>query len=162
MKALVLVFAVLVAGLLVPAAAARTTAEDSGGITGTVTDIGESEVLIEEDPNERFGSDKSYVRITPNTRIRKESGGKNAAARFEDLAVGGRVEARFSGPVAESYPTQATAASVVVLDGKSANLPGTGGPSPGLLWSGVALVVLAAGVACGRLLRRSWPGLRLG
>lgn len=134
---------------------ARAVTDDSGGIRGTVTEIGDSEVLIEANPDEKFGSDKSYVRITPDTRIRKQSDGDRIAARFEDLAVGSRVEARFSGPVAESYPTQATAASIVILDAGSGDLPGTGGPNPALFGLGFLLAgLLAAGLFRGRLIQR--------
>lgn len=108
-------------------------AEDSGSITGTVTDISGSVVLVEEDPSDwgdptgppegSPGSPKGYFTVTEETELLDERGGEAAPATFGDLAVGQIVEATYAGAVAESYPTQGTAASVVILE--------DGGPPPG-------------------------------
>lgn len=153
MKRLASTFAILAATVLLGSpAAAQAVAGEFGGITGTITDISGSTVLVEADPDETSGSDKSYVRVTPDTRITKQSGG-DKAARFEDLAVGSMVRARFSGPVAESYPTQATAASIVILDGGGGELPDTGGMNPVLLGLAVLTLVTATGLVRGGLRR---------
>lgn len=150
----------VVVGLVVAfgsSVAAQVVADRFGGITGTITEVGDSEVLIEENPDESSGSDKSYVRVTPDTRITRRSGG---AAGFEDLAVGAKVEARFSGPVAESYPTRAEAASIVVLEGgNDGALPDTGGAEPPEI-PGMLAVALAAVLVARRLFGRLWRGLR--
>lgn len=137
-------------------AAAREADHGFGGITGTITALGDSEVLIEENPGERSGSDKSYVRLVAETRVWIETRGGRAAAGFEDLAVGQRAKATFSGPVAESYPSQATAASITVLEDEGApDLPGTGGPNLSVL--GLVAVVLAGGLYARKVVAR---GLR--
>lgn len=58
--------------------------------------------------------DKAQVRITRDTRIYKGRGGRRMP--FNSLTIGTLVEATFTGPVAESYPVQATAAEVVILE----------------------------------------------
>lgn len=60
--------------------------------------------------------DRASVRVTSTTRIFKVVAGKRVAATFEDCKMGARVEARFVGPVAESYPVQATAGVLVILE----------------------------------------------
>ncbi len=66
--------------------------------------------------------DKAVVSVTPATRLLLRRSEDTGAAdkprtplRFMDLAVGQRVEVRFTGPVRKSYPVQATAAEVIVL-----------------------------------------------
>lgn len=58
--------------------------------------------------------DKASVRITRDTRIFKGRGGRRMP--FNSLTIGTLVEATFTGPVAESYPVQATASEVVILE----------------------------------------------
>lgn len=57
--------------------------------------------------------DKASIRITRDTKIVKGRGGQRMP--FNSLTVGTLVEATFIGPVAESYPVQATASEVVIL-----------------------------------------------
>jgi hypothetical protein len=59
--------------------------------------------------------DRASVRITQDTRWVLPSGSGDAAPLTSALA-GRRVAVTFTGPVAESYPVQATAAVVRVLD----------------------------------------------
>jgi len=80
-------------------------------ISGVVTAIDGGHVRIEEDPHARYGSGKAVVR-TENARVLHRSGSR---ATIGDLAVGQRVSAWFTGPVAESYPVQA-AAEVLVIE----------------------------------------------
>lgn len=152
MKVLVLTGVILVLVVLSDLPTAHAVADEFGGITGIVTSVGDSEVLIEANPGERSGSDKSYVRVTPDTRIWKQSNGDKVTGVFEDLKTGSRVKARFSGPVAESYPSQATAASIVMLDGGSGDLPSTSGSNPLLLGLGVLLAVMLTAGLGARLL----------
>ncbi len=71
-------------------------------------------ILVEEVPSDQSGSAKSSVRVTRETRIlvRGTTGLKRGT--FADLLTGQIAEAWFTGPVMESYPTQATASVVVV------------------------------------------------
>ena len=85
------------------------------GFRGTVTSISGSTVLVEEDPSSGSG-DKGHFTVTDETELSRLVGGDALApAAFEDLAVGQTVEATYAGAVAESYPTQGNAASIVIL-----------------------------------------------
>ncbi len=59
--------------------------------------------------------DKASVRITKDTKIEIVTGKESKPGKFEDLQKGVKVECVFTGPVAESYPVQATAKSVSIL-----------------------------------------------
>jgi hypothetical protein len=71
-------------------------------------------VLIEERPGQPSGDNKSSVRITPQTRILLDGPSGAILLSADRLMVGSRASAWFVGPVAESYPTQATASLLVV------------------------------------------------
>lgn len=58
--------------------------------------------------------DKAAVAVTRSTRIRRADG---ASVPVDALGAGMQVEVWFTGPVAESYPVQATADTIVVLAG---------------------------------------------
>ena len=84
----------------------NSTAAASGDRLGSI--------LVEEVPSDQSGSDKSSVRVTRDTRILvRDSAGIRRGA-FADLRTGQLAEAWFTGPVMESYPTQATASVIVV------------------------------------------------
>lgn len=87
-------------------------------------------ILIEGEIEEDTGFDKAFVRITDETRIFEQVGGERREVTFAALAVGQRVEAQFTGPVAESYPVQATASRIVILESGAPPLPGTESPLP--------------------------------
>ena len=72
-------------------------------------------ILIEENPEENWGSAKARVRITNKTKIFKRLGQDLVPAAFDELKIRQPVEAWFAGPVAESYPIQATGAVIVFL-----------------------------------------------
>jgi hypothetical protein len=72
-------------------------------------------VLIEEYPGETNRGDKSHVTVLKDARLLRRTASGVAPIGFADLRAGQTVEAWFTGPVAESYPTQATA-SVLVVD----------------------------------------------
>jgi len=56
------------------------------------------------------------VKVTDKTKIEKTDGKERKEATFEDLKKGARVEATFTGPVADSYPVQATAKAILILE----------------------------------------------
>jgi len=72
-------------------------------------------ILIEGAIEEDTGFEKASVTITEETRIFEGEGQERRTVTFEALQVGQRVEARFTGPVMESYPVQATAREIVIL-----------------------------------------------
>ena len=84
-------------------------------------------MLVEEDPADESGSPKGAFTVTGETDILQQQGGEQVTAAFGDLRVGQLVEAEYAGPVAESYPLQETAGSIVSLE-PSGDEPG---PAPG-------------------------------
>lgn len=60
--------------------------------------------------------DKADVTITRTTTISRMRGGRQEKLAFDSLRVGMTVEATFTGPVMESYPVRATAASIIIVE----------------------------------------------
>jgi hypothetical protein len=73
-------------------------------------------ILIEGELGRGMAFDRASVAIREGTRIYDARAGEPAPARFEDLEVGQRVQAVFTGPVAESYPVQAAASRILILE----------------------------------------------
>jgi hypothetical protein len=93
-------------------------------VRGTVTNLTMGEagagdrlgtILIEGEIEEDTSHDRASVTITNQTQIFDARTGERQAIGFEALQMGQRVEARFTGPVMESYPVQASASEVVIL-----------------------------------------------
>lgn len=101
---------------------AAPPAAPAADIVGQITAIQPAEapgdligsVLIEGTREENPQYDRASVRITAETRILQ--GDDRQPVTFEALETGQRVEARFSGPVMESYPVQALAGEIVILE----------------------------------------------
>ena len=74
-------------------------------------------IVVEENPAEAAGSAKASVRLTTRTRILAGDGPASRPDPLDALVNGARVSVWFTGPVAESYPVQATADVVVVERG---------------------------------------------
>jgi hypothetical protein len=91
-------------------------ADISGTLTSVTPSSGDmlSRVRIEEKPDQPSGDNKALVRVTARTRILKRVGSAVRRAAVADLRAGARVDAWFTGPVAESYPVQAEGAVLVV------------------------------------------------
>lgn len=60
--------------------------------------------------------DKASVSVKEKTKIFKQQGEDTVPGDFADIVTGSVVEVTFTGPVAESYPVQATAGEIVILD----------------------------------------------
>jgi hypothetical protein len=113
-----LLFSLLLQGCT-PAEPAPTT---SPAIRGSITnrnagaggDIVGS-VLVEGQVEADTSFDKASIAITAKTQIFEQVGSERRLVTFEALQVGRTVEAWFEGPVAESYPVQATASDIVIL-----------------------------------------------
>ncbi len=71
-------------------------------------------VLIEENPDEEAGSQKDSVTITSRTMLFELKGQDLTPVEFDDFKRGQRARAWYVGPVAESYPRQATARLIVI------------------------------------------------
>lgn len=80
-------------------------------IAGTITERTGDRVRVEERPSEPSGSAKALVRLTVETHILAPDG---SALSADELREGRHVRVWFTGPVAESYPVQAAAGTVVV------------------------------------------------
>lgn len=80
-------------------------------IRGIVTATADGSVQVEANPADESGTPKAVVRLTPETEVAYRAGG---AARTDELTVGHNVSVWFEGPVAESYPVQATAATIII------------------------------------------------
>ena len=95
-------------------------------VRGTVTHISRANegggrknvlgrVLVEGVKERDTQVDKASVTVTAETRVfMKQDKGRKPAA-FADLKEGQEVEARFAGPMLESYPVQATAIEIIIL-----------------------------------------------
>ena len=71
---------------------------------------------VEENPADSSGSAKWVLTITGNTIVLVRPGEMTEPASFQRLVIGQRVDAWVTGPVAESYPMQATASHLLVRD----------------------------------------------
>jgi hypothetical protein len=112
--------------LLLGCGPSGTTPGAGADIRGSITDIQQADaqsreegiigsVLIEGVIEEDTEFDKASVTITDKTRVLEQKGEDRLSVTFESLKIGQRVEARFTGPVMESYPVQATASEIVIL-----------------------------------------------
>jgi len=128
-KKLILQVAILTMGLTT-AAPAVAQMEPANGVQGFITSISGAVVLVEEVPSDEWGSDKGAFTVTEETAILRQQGDELVPGTFDDLQAGQHVAATYAGPVAESYPTQGTAGSIVVLESPGEDL---GGGTPGIL-----------------------------
>jgi hypothetical protein len=101
-----------------PGALNAAVPAEAASIIGTVTQLeragGEARILVEQEPTRSAGYPKAWIRVTSRTRILARTDGSTAGGSIADLARGARVQAWFTGPVAESYPVQAVAGTVLV------------------------------------------------
>lgn len=91
------------------------------GVRGTITQVETAglaargnlgAILVEGEQDPDIQTDRAFVTITGTTRIAR---GERRLS-FEDLEQGQRVEVDFVGPVRESYPVQADAGAVRIID----------------------------------------------
>ena len=84
-------------------------------------------ILVEGAIEDDTTFDKARIRVTDKTRIFQKERGERHAVTFDSLKIGkalAKVEVQFTpGPVAESYPVQATAAEIVILSQSSGGVP---------------------------------------
>jgi beta-N-acetylhexosaminidase len=96
----------------VPARAADITGQITRATTGVVDGSRRIMVLVEAVPSDLSGSAKALVTVDRNTRVFHENA--SIVAKVEDLLPGTRVSVWFEGPVAESYPVQARAGTLLI------------------------------------------------
>jgi beta-N-acetylhexosaminidase len=115
-------FAGLTAAVLLAPAAAD---EKKVSIRGSLASAGQASeeekktgllgnLLVEGTKDKDAEYDKAMVKVTKGTKIYRQIGGELREASFDDLKGGVKVEIWFQGPVAESFPVQATAGKIVI------------------------------------------------
>ncbi len=118
-RAIIALALVILAGL--GTAAGCTTSpqrpDADPSIRGAITSLqqldgGGASLLVEGVVEQDTSYDKASVRVTPDTTIIADDGTAKDAG---SLRTGLRVEIWFTGAVAESYPVQATADTIVIL-----------------------------------------------
>ncbi|HZY56951.1 MAG TPA: hypothetical protein VFE09_04030 [Rubrobacteraceae bacterium] len=124
MKKSVLLAAILVIALATAAPVALAQTETASRIQGSITDISGAVVLVEEDPADEWGSAKGAFTVTEETEILRQQGDELLPATLEELWAGQQVTATYVGPVAESYPLQGRADSIIILEEPPMNGPG--------------------------------------
>lgn len=100
--------------------------EEKVDIRGQITNIHRADqdvdhqmlgsVLIEGVKEADTQFDKASVRVTNETQIFDGRGSERKQVLFDDLKTGQKVSARFVGPIMESYPVQATASEIMILN----------------------------------------------
>ena len=106
-----------------PATTAPTASTATPDIVGVITSVSAlrgseavAVIVIEATPGQESGSAKDAVTIVQSTEITRRVDGKEEPADSTAIYVTGtRVEAYYKGAIRESYPRQATAARIVIL-----------------------------------------------
>ncbi|HEU4882725.1 MAG TPA: DUF3221 domain-containing protein [Longimicrobium sp.] len=75
---------------------------------------GRVRILVEQIPTRSAGYPIAWVAVNRGTDVVQRAGGTLSRGSSGELAVGMRVQAWFTGPVAESYPVQATAGTILI------------------------------------------------
>ncbi|MHB1018099.1 MAG: DUF3221 domain-containing protein [Coriobacteriia bacterium] len=124
------------AGCAAGAPSAPSTEPDIRGVVTNVSGAGESvsmRVVWADDTaiGVQAGYDAAQVTANADTEwFSRAADGSITAADAPDIAVGTVVEAWFTGAVAESYPVQATAGTIVIVGTYSGELPEPPGLTP--------------------------------
>ena len=92
-----------------------TTPDIAGPVTQVTTFDGGVSLLVESGQPQVGDYDIASVSVDTDAEVLVMEDGDLVRATYEDIPNGARVEVWFEGPVAESYPVQATAGTVVVL-----------------------------------------------
>jgi len=117
MKRMWIVLAVLLAGCGMPSAA--TLPDEDPSIEGTIQQSSAIQagrrILVEATPPVAGREPAAHVAVLPSADVLADSAGTVVRASADELVVGTRVRVWFTGPVAESFPVQATAGTVLIL-----------------------------------------------
>jgi hypothetical protein len=97
----------------------------SPNIQGTITQVSpqvppgdvQGTVLVEEQPGTASGGQKIVFRVRGNSDLLRRLAGSDQRINFNELRVGQVVQGWAAGPIAESYPSQADAQSILVISG---------------------------------------------
>jgi hypothetical protein len=107
---------ILLLALACTPAAAPKLPDTPPSISGRITNVARAgekigSIRVEAQPADSAGSDKAVAKIGQGTTVVGVGG---APTDFNELKVGQWVRVWFSGPVAQSYPVQATASAVAI------------------------------------------------
>lgn len=87
-------------------------------IIGDITEVdrrnGGLRILVEQIPTRSAGFPIAWISVGRGTDVVRRAGGSVSRGSSQELAVGMSVQVWFTGPVAESYPVQATAGTVLI------------------------------------------------
>lgn len=113
----ILLAAALAAGCGMPSGA--TLPSEPPSIEGTVQQSsaiqGGRRIFVEASPPIAGREPVAYITVLAGADVLAGSGETIARASADELVVGTRVRVWFTGPVAESFPVQATAGTVLIL-----------------------------------------------
>ena len=91
---------------------------DASSIIGDIREVertdGRVRILVEQIPTRSAGYPIAWVAVNRGTVVMRRAGGSLSRGSSGELAVGMRVQAWFTGGVAESYPVQATAGTILI------------------------------------------------
>lgn len=91
---------------------------DAASIIGDITQVERSgnglRIMVEQIPTRSAGHPIAWIAVNRRTAVVTRAGGSVSRGSSAELTVGMRVQAWFTGPVAESYPVQATAGTVLI------------------------------------------------
>lgn len=96
-----------------PSRAPDISGQITRATTSTVDGSRRITILVEAVPSDVAGSPKALVTVDRSSRIFHANA--SVTARVEDLLPGATVSVWFDGPVAESYPVQARAGTLLIL-----------------------------------------------
>lgn len=112
-SAVLLALAVVSCADRAPARAPDITGQITRATTSTVDGSRRMTILVEAVPSDVSGSAKALVTVDGSTRIFHANA--NVSAKVADLLPGAGVSVWFDGLVAESYPLQARAGTLLIL-----------------------------------------------
>lgn len=91
---------------------------NAADIIGSITQVqgteGRLRILVEQVPTRSAGYPIASIAVGRETDVIRRADGATSRGSSGELVVGQRVQVWFTGPVAESYPVQATAATVLI------------------------------------------------
>lgn len=113
----ILLAVALAAGCGMPSGA--TLPDETPSIEGTIQQSsaiqGGRRILVEASPPVAGREPAAYITVLPGAAVLAGSGETVARASADELVVGVRARVWFTGPVAESFPVQATAGTVLIV-----------------------------------------------
>jgi hypothetical protein len=113
----ILLAAALVAGCGMPSGA--TLPSETPSIEGTIQQSsaiqGGRRILVEASPQVAGREPAAHVTVLAGAAVLAGTGETVVRASVDELVVGARVRVWFTGAVAESFPVQATAGTVLIL-----------------------------------------------